>query len=115
MGEGELTMGAIVAIVALLCSVCSIAAFLLGRRKAAQDEGKQEGTWATDLKYIKETIRDTTKSLDALTVKLDAQNKQREDDYRDLLVQITELRASYKSLHIRVDNISRRVDEYHHV
>lgn len=109
-----LSWGAVVAIVALLCSICSIASFLLGRRKVAQDEGKQEGSLATDLKYIKETMKDTTKSLDALTVKLDAQNKQREEDYRDLLVQITELKASYKSLHIRVDNISRRVDEYHH-
>lgn len=110
-----LSWGAVVAVVALCCSLCSVASFLLGRRKVAQDEGKQEGSWATDLKYIKETIRDTTKSLDALNVKLDSQNKQREEDYRELLVQITELRASYKSLHIRVDNISRRVDEYHHV
>ena len=110
-----LSWGAVVAVVALCCSLCSVASFLLGRRKVAQDEGKQEGTLATDLKYIKETIKDTTKSLDALSVKLDAQSKQREDDYRDLLVQLTELKASYKSLHIRVDNISRRVDEYHHV
>lgn len=110
-----LSWGAVVAVVALCCSLCSIASFLLGRRKVAQDEGKQEGSLATDLKYIKETIKDTTKSLDALNVKLDAQSKQREADYRDLLVQLTELKASYKSLHIRVDNISRRVDEYHHV
>ena len=110
-----LSWGAVVAVVALCCSLCSIASFLLGRRKVAQDEGKQEGSLATDLKYIKETIKDTTKSLDALNVKLDAQSKQREEDYRDLLVQLTELKASYKSLHIRVDNISRRVDEYHHV
>ena len=110
-----LSWGAVVAVVAFCCSLCSVASFLLGRRKIAQDEGKQEGTLATDLKYIKETIRDTTKSLEALNVKLDAQNKQREEDYRDLLVQLTELKASYKSLHIRVDNISRRVDEYHHV
>lgn len=110
-----LSWGAVVAVVALCCSLCSVASFLLGRRKVAQDAGKQEGTLATDLKYIKETIKDTTKSLDALNVKLDAQSKQREEDYRDLLVQLTELKASYKSLHIRVDNISRRVDEYHHV
>jgi chromosome segregation ATPase len=109
-----LSWGAVVAVVAFCCSLCSVASFLLGRRKVAQDEGKEEGTLATDLRYIKETIKDTTKSLDALNVKLDAQNKQREEDYRDLLVQITELKASYKSLHIRVDNISRRVDEYHH-
>lgn len=110
-----LSWGAVAAVLALCCSLCSVASFLLGRRQVAQNEGKEEGSLATDLKYIKETIRDTTKSLDSLNVKLDAQNKQREADYRDLLVQLTELKASYKSLHIRVDNISRRVDEYHHV
>ena len=95
-----LTWGAVVAFVALCCSLCSIAAFLLGRRKAAQDEGKEEGSLKTDIQYIKDTIRDTTKSLDALSLKLDAQDKQREEDYRQLLIQITELKSSYKSLHI---------------
>lgn len=108
-----LSWGAVVAVVALCCSLCSVASFLLGRRKVAQDEGKEEGSLATDLKYIKETIRDTTKSLEALNVKLDAQGKQREQDYRDLLVQITELKSSYKSLHIRVDETQRRINEYH--
>lgn len=108
-----LSWGAVVAVVALCCSLCSVASFLLGRRKVAQDEGKEEGTLATDLKYIKETIKDTTKSLDALGVKLDAQSKQREEDYRDLLVKFTELKSSYKSLHIRVDELQRRIDEYH--
>lgn len=108
-----LSWGAVVAVVALCCSLCSVASFLLGRRKVAQDEGKQEGTLATDLQYIKETIKDTTKSLEALNVKLDAQSKQREEDYRDLLVQLTELKSSYKSLHIRVDEMQRRINEYH--
>lgn len=108
-----LSWGAVVAVVAFCCSLCSVASFLLGRRKVAQDEGKEEGTLATDLKYIKETIKDTTKSLDALNVKLDAQNKRQEQDYRDLLVQLTELKSSYKSLHIRVDEMQRRIDEYH--
>lgn len=109
-----MSWGAAVALVGFCCSLCSIAAFLLGRQKAAQDEGKEEGTLITDLKYIKETMKDTTKSLDSLSGKLDAQNKQREDDYRNLLVQFTELKASYKSLHIRVDEINRRINEYHH-
>ena len=109
-----LTWGAVVAFVALCCSLCSIAAFLLGRRKAAQDEGKEEGSLKTDIQYIKDTIRDTTKSLDALSLKLDAQDKQREEDYRQLLIQITELKSSYKSLHIRVDEMNKRIDEHYH-
>lgn len=106
--------GAVVAIVSLCCSLCSVASFMLGRKKVAEEDGKEEGTLATDLKYIKETIKDTTKSLETLNAKLDAQNKQREEDYRALLVSFTELKASYKSLHIRVDELQRRVDEYHH-
>lgn len=109
-----LTWGAVVAVVALCCSLCSIASFLLGRRKVATEEGKEEGSLKTDIQYIKDTIRDTTKSLDALSLKLDAQDKQREEDYRQLLVQLTELKSSYKSLHIRVDEMQRRIDEYHH-
>lgn len=109
-----LSWGAVVAVVAFCCSLCSVASFLLGRRKVAQDEGKEEGSLATDLKYIKDTIKDTTKSLDALSVKLDAQSKQREEDYRDLLVKFTELKASYKSLHIRVDNMEQEIARYHH-
>lgn len=108
-----MSWGAVVAVVAFSCSLCSVASFVLGRRKVAQDEGKQEGSLATDLKYIKETIKDTTKSLEALTIKLDAQSKQREEDYRDMLIQLTELKSSYKSLHIRVDEMQRRIDEYH--
>lgn len=109
-----LTWGAVAAVVALCCSLCSLASFLFGRRKVAKDEGSAEGSLKTDIQYIKDTIRDTTKSLDALSLKLDAQDKQREEDYRQLLVQMTELKSSYKSLHIRVDEMQRRIDEYHH-
>lgn len=110
----ELTWGVVAAVVALCCSLCSVASFLLGRRKVANDQGKEEGSLKTDIQYIKDTIRDTTKSLDALSLKLDAQDKQREEDYRQLLVELTELKSSYKSLHIRVDDMQRRIDEYHH-
>lgn len=108
-----LSWGAVVAIVAFCCSLCSVASFLLGRKKVAQDDGKKEGSLATDLQYIKDTVRDTTKSLESLSTKLDDQNKQREQDYRDLLVKFTELKASYKSLHTRVDEMQRRINEYH--
>lgn len=109
-----LTWGAVVAVVALCCSLCSIASFFLGRRKAAQEEGKDEGSLKTDIQYIKDTIRDTTKSLDALSLKLDTQDKQREEDYRQMLIQITDLKSSYKSLHIRVDEMNKRIDEHYH-
>lgn len=109
-----LTLGGIVATIALCTSLCSVASFYFGRRKAATDEAKENERVSTDLRYIKDMVRDTTKSLDTLSVKLDAQDKQREEDYRQLLVQLTELKSNYKSLHIRVDNLEKRIDEYHH-
>lgn len=109
-----LTIGTIGAVLALCCSICSVASFYFGRRKAATDDAKVEGSLHTDIKYIKDTIRDTTKSIDALSIKLDAQDKQREEDYRQLLVQLTELKSSYKSLHIRVDNMEKEISQYHH-
>ena len=110
----ELSSGAVVAVVAFCCSLCSVASFLLGRKKIALDEGKEEGTLATDLRYIKDTIKDTTKSLEALTTKLDAQGKQREADYRELLVKFTELKVSYDSLCNRVDTMEAEISKYHH-
>lgn len=108
-----LTWGALAAVLTLCCSLCSVASFMIGRRKTVKDEGQKEGSLKTDIQYIKETIRDTTKSLDTLSIKLDAQDKKREEDYREMLIELTELKASYKSLHTRVDEMTRRINEYH--
>lgn len=109
-----LTIAGITACIALCSSICSVAAFWIGRKRAAEDEGEQEGSIKTDLQYIKESVRDTTKSIDSLSLKLEASDKSREEDYRTLLVQLTELKSSYKSLQIRVDNIEKQIDQYHH-
>lgn len=109
-----ITWGGVAAMLGLCCSLCSVAAFYFGRRKAATDEAKEDGEWSSDLKYIKESLRDTSKSIDALTIKLEAQGRQREQDYRDLLVKYTELNASYKSLHLRVDSMQSEIAKYHH-
>lgn len=110
----QITWPALVGVILLLVALCSLASFYYGRKKAISEEAQQDGSLKTDIRYIKETMRDTTKSLDALSMKLDASDKSREQDYRSLLVQLTELKSSYKSLHIRVDELNRRVDEYHH-
>lgn len=110
----ELTWGVVIAGLGLVCSLCTIAAFYIGRRKAAADEGKEKGSLKKDIEYIKDTVKDTTKSLETLAIKLEAQDKQREDDYRQLLVQLTELKSSYKSLHLRVDHAEQQISQYHH-
>ena len=104
-----LTWASILSVLSIVVALCSVASFYFGRRKAATDDAKEEGGLKTDIQYIKETIRDTTKSLDSLSLKLDAQDKQRENDYRQMLVELTELKSSYKSLHIRVDNLEKKI------
>lgn len=110
-----LTFASFCAAAVLLSTACSIAAFMIGRKKAATDEGQESGSLKTDVKYIKETLKDTNKTMEQLTIKLEAADKQREDDYRQMLVALTELKASYKSLHTRVDNMQKQIDSYHHV
>lgn len=108
------TWAVLASVLGVVVSLCSIASFYFGRRKAATEEAKEDGRLSTDLKYIKDIIKDTNKSLDALAIRLDAQNRQQEEDYRQLLVKLTELGASYKSLHIRVDNVEKQISQYHH-
>ena len=109
-----LTWGGIVAVIALCCSLCSIASFWFSRRKVATDKAKEDGSLSTDLQYIKDTIRDTTKSLDSLSAKIDAQSKQREEDYRELLVKYTELSTKHDSLSNQVQELQKEIARYHH-
>lgn len=109
-----LTLASIIACISLCSTVCGVVSFYIGRRKAATEQGQKDGSLQTDLRYIKESVRDTTKSIDQLTAKLSASDKAREEDYRQMLIQVTELKSSYKSLHIRVDNLEKQVDHYHH-
>lgn len=109
MGWGEL-----VAIVGLCCSVCSISAFVLGRKKAATEDAEKQGSLRTDLQYIKDTVRDNAKSVDGLSAKLDAQSAQREQEYREMLVQSTELNVKYNLLSAEVGSIKKEIALYHH-
>lgn len=110
-----LTFASLCAAAVLLSTVCSIASFLLGRKKAAVEDGQHSGSLKTDVQYIKETLKDTAKTMEQLTIKLEAADKQREEDYRQMLVSLTELKSSYKSLHTRVDAMQKLIDSYHHV
>lgn len=109
-----LSWAAIGAVLVLVTSICSIASFYFGRRKAATSEGEEEGELRTDLHYIKETMKDTSRSLEKLSAKLDAQSKQREEDYRSLLVKFTELNTKYDAMLNRVNNVESEIAQYHH-
>ena len=109
MGWGE-----IVALLGVCCSACSISAFVLGRKKAVTDDAEAQGSFKTDLQYIKDTVRDNAKSVDTLSTKLDAQSAQREQEYREMLVQSTELKVKYDLLSSEVAGIKKEIAHYHH-
>lgn len=109
-----LTLGGLIALIGVCCSLCSVASFFIGRRKAATDEAKEEARVSLDLKYIKDTMRDQTKSLDSLTQKLDTQSQQREKEYRQLLVKFTELETKHKLLQDDVKAMKQEIAMYHH-
>ena len=101
----ELTFGGLVAVLGIFVSLCSIASFYFGRKKAASDDARETGGIMTDLKYIKESVEKTSRSLEDLSKKMDTTDRKREDEYRELLVEFTKLQQSHKSLEHRVENI----------
>ena len=109
-----ITWGGIVALLGVCTSGCSVAAFFIGRRKAATDAAKEDTKMSLDLQYIKDTLRETTKSIDKLVTKMDAQHEAREQQYREMLVEFTKLKSSYTALHNRLDALADEVARYHH-
>lgn len=110
----EITWGGAVALLGVCCSLCSVASFYFGRRKAATDEAREEAKVSLDLKYIKDTMRDQTKSIETLTTKFDTQSAQREKEYRDLLVKFTALETKHNLHHAEIEHIKKEIATYHH-
>jgi len=100
----------LVMLIGLVVSACSIAAFFLGRKKEAAQEGQESGALQTDIKNISRQIDEMKISFDKLNLKLDTVNEKRENEYRTMLVNVTELTSCYKALHQRVDAIEQKLD-----
>lgn len=109
-----ITWAAIAACLALVVSLCSVASFYFGRRKAATDDAEEQGGLKADLQYIKTTVQDNVESVKALSTKLDYQSQQREKEYREMLVQSTELSVKYELLCSDVNNMKKEIAHYHH-
>lgn len=77
----------------------------LAEKKAASADARETGGIMTDLKYIKESVERTSRAVDSLSTKMDTTDRKREDEYRELLVEFTNLQQSHKSLEHRVENI----------
>ena len=103
----DLTPGGLIAVLGIFVSLCSIASFYFGRKKATSDDARETGGIMTDLKYIKESVEKTSRSLEDLSKKMDNTDKKREDEYRELLVEFTKLQQSHKSLQHRVENLEQ--------
>lgn len=99
---------------AAVCAVCSIASFYFGRKKAATDDAQEQGSFKTDLQYIKDSVKTCGESVSSLSSKLDAHSAQREQEYREMLVQNTQLSVKYDLLQQRVDSMEKEIARYHH-
>ena len=103
----NLTFGGMITVLGVFVSLCSIASFYFGRKKATSDDARETGGIMTDLKYIKESVEKTSRSLEDLSKKMDSTDRKREDEYRELLVEFTKLEQSHKSLQHRVENLEQ--------
>lgn len=106
----QLTSG-IAVILAILVPICAIAGFYFGRKKEASDKGKNEGVIETTISNVAAQIGEVKNSVDKMSYKIDGMAEKSERDYRDILVQVTKLDSSYKSLHIRVDEMEKRIKQ----
>lgn len=100
----------LVVLIGLVASACSIAAFFLGRKKEATQDGQKSGAIQTDIKNISRQMNEMKTSFDTMNLKMDTVDEKRESEYRTMLVSVTELTSSYKSLHKRVDAIEQKLD-----
>ena len=106
----NLDISLLVVLIGLVVSACSIAAFFLGRKKEATQDGQKSGAIETDIKNISRQIDEMKNSFDRMNLKMDTVDEKRETEYRNMLVSMTELSSSYKSLHKRVDAIEQKLD-----
>lgn len=88
----------------------SIYSVYSARTKESQNNGVDEGIMATDIKYIKESLDDIKSSVANLEQKVENKYAQLENDVKELLISNTELKQSYKSLHRRVDEFEKKLN-----
>lgn len=95
-------------IASLVATVCTIAGFLLGRKKEAVEEGQKEGSVSADLSYIKHTMTDLKISVEKLDNKIDNNQEKLNNDYKQLLIEVTKLKENTKELQIRIEKLEQQ-------
>jgi hypothetical protein len=72
---------------------------MAGKKKSAQDDGKNAGVTATNISNLTGVMNEVKASVKDLGTKIDCSNEKREKEYRKMLVVNTKLSESCKSLH----------------
>lgn len=92
-------------LIAVLGSCLSVATFFVGRQSAAKSDGREAGAWATDLKYIKESIERIENSLNDNVKRLEGR-------IDEISVQITAATGTAVKAHESAKSGHKRLDEH---
>lgn len=101
--------------------VIAVATFFIGRMTASKAEGKEEGSFSTDLKYIKESVQRIEKQLNNDVTRLEGRIDEHSSQFSQIATTATKAHEASKSAHKRLDEhlerehgmtvINRRDDE----
>lgn len=92
-------------LIAIIGGCISVAAYLFGRQSAAKTEGEKDGAWATDLKYIKDSIERIENSLNDNVKRLEGR-------IDEISVQITTVTGTAVKAHESAKSGHKRLDEH---
>ena len=106
--SGNIPIGYVMAILGVLVPLTSLASFYFGRRKEAMLDAKGEATLVTQFSHLSTQLMETRKSVEAISNKIDDNNKSMESQYRDTLVQLTTLKNVTSNLEQRVDKLESK-------
>ena len=103
----NMSWGLLVGIASLIATFCTIAGFLLGRRKEAVAEGQQDGTFKSDITYIKNTMTDLKTSVEKLDNKIESNQEKLNDEYKQLLVEVVKLKEASNEMQQRIGKLEK--------
>ena len=103
----NMSWGLLVGLASLIATLCTIAGFLLGRRKEAIAEGQQDGTFKSDITYIKNTMTDLKTSVEKLDNKIESNQEKLNDEYKQLLVEVVKLKEASNEMQQRIGKLEK--------
>ena len=75
----------------------ALATFLIGRKTAARDQGKEDGRLQADMEYIKERLDSIQKSQDSIFSRLNRNNER-----------ITRVEENVKDIYTRIEHLESK-------